>query len=90
MKDTKRILRSVPWDRVDTLVHTALEAGHSEEEVVDLVVDLVDRLLPFNQIVPGPAGVALELVDGPVIRAAVHVVVAFAARRRAARAKQEG
>jgi hypothetical protein len=89
MRDTKRILRSVPWDRVDTLVHTALEAGHSEEEVVDLVVDLVDRMLPFNQIVPGPAGVALELVDGPVIRAAVHIVVAFAVRHRAARAKQE-
>ena len=88
------ILRSLPLGDVLELVDELVEDGADREEAIDAVVEFLDRLLDLGALVPGPAGVALETVDGPLIRAALGLVIAFAsdadkrAERRSKRAER--
>ena len=85
------LLRSLPLGEVLELVDELVDEGADREEAIDAVVEFLDRLLDLGALVPGPAGVALETVDGPLMRAAIGLVVSFAAdpdRRAARRSKR--
>lgn len=73
-----RILRSFPIDEVTVLVDELLDDGNDKDEVIDAVVEFLDELLKFGLWLPGPVGVAIETIDGPVLRAAIGLIVAFA------------
>jgi hypothetical protein len=55
------------------LAKTLTEAGHTQDEVVEQVVAVVDALLPWDQM--GPAGVAIDAIDGPVVTAFVKLLL---------------
>lgn len=88
------ILRSLPVGDILELVDELVEDGADREEAIDAVVDFLDELLDLGALVPGPAGDALETVDGPLIRAALGLAIAFAsdadkrAERRSKRAER--
>jgi len=33
------------------------------------VIHIIDAMVPWNVLIPGPIGAALEVVDGPIARA---------------------
>lgn len=79
------VLKHVDIAAVGELAEALLEAGHSRDDIVHDVAGIVDQLLPFSVLVPGPAGLALEAIDGPVLLAIVRLVVVAAERRIKAR-----
>ena len=55
------------------LAKTLTESGHTQDEVIEQVVAVVDALLPWDQL--GPAGVMVDAIDGPVITAFVKLLL---------------
>ncbi len=82
------VIKHVDITAVGQLAEELLEAGHSRDEIVADVAALVDLALPFPVLVPGPAGLALEALDGPVLLAIIRVVVIAAERRIKAKGKK--
>lgn len=84
----KTLLDAVPWDEVLQLLDDLAAAGWEKDAALDLVAGILDQALPCDQLVAGPAGQALEAVDGPVIRAVLGLLWALATKEkgRAARA----
>lgn len=77
MKKTslKDLLARIDIPKTVALVTTMMATGHTKNEAIDQVVDIVDALLPFDAM--GPVGVAVDAADGPVIKALLHVILAF-------------
>lgn len=50
-----------------------LAAGHTQDEVVEQVVALVDAAIPWSML--GPWGSLIEAVDGPVATALVKFIL---------------
>ena len=87
-----KILSAIPIDEVLELVDALLDEGADQDEAIDDVVKFVDSLVDFSTIAPGPTGAALELIDAPVLRAAIGLVLAFASdpeKREARKRKRE-
>lgn len=63
----------IPWRRVIPYLRDLFEQKWSKEDAIEHVSELLDTLLVMPALVPGPAGVALEAVDGPVIRAGLEM-----------------
>jgi len=61
------------------LANTALAAGKSVDATIADVVAAIDVAIPWALIIPGPLGIALEALDGPIALAIakpiVHAVV---------------
>lgn len=55
-------------------------------QVIDDIVALVDAAVPWEAIIPGPAGAVVEAVDAPVAKAIARFVVALAEKRGKKRA----
>lgn len=58
---------------VDTISKLA-DAGFDRDEIRDALPELIDELVMFNVLIPGPAGAILEAVDGPAIKAIVDIL----------------
>jgi len=85
------LLRAFPSEQVVDLVDDLLDAGEDRDDVIDAVVEFLDSLVRLDLWLPAPVGGIAEVVDGPVIRAIVSLVVAFAgdpATRAARREKR--
>jgi len=61
-------------DAID-LIELLLKGGYSRNEVISVVAEFLDEKVDFVAVVPGPAGATLEIVDGPLFRAALMLVV---------------
>jgi hypothetical protein len=91
MGDAWRIIEGIPWAEVQDLADELIEGGLSEDEALDAIAEFLDKLVDFSDFVPAPIGGVVEIVDRPVIRAALGLVLAFAkdperrARRQARR-----
>lgn len=48
--------------------------GRTPEQIADDVVDAIDALIPWAELIPG-WGVLIESADGPVIKALVHLLM---------------
>ena len=81
MSDSAKILRAVPWGEVHELADSLLADGLSKDESAELISESLDEMLQFNRIIRGPAGAALEAIDGPVLKAAVKLVLAFSRKK---------
>ena len=61
------------------LASTKLGEGKSVDETIADVVAAIDAAIPWALILPGPLGIAMEAVDGPIALAIakplVHAVV---------------
>lgn len=70
-----------------SLAEHLLDAGHSREEAIADIVAMVDALVPWAVIIPGPIGVAVEALDGPIAKAIAGLVVngVISARKRKAK-----
>lgn len=85
------LLASLPLREILDLVDVLLDEGVERDDAIDAVVDLLDQLLTWGEWVPGPVGDAIESIDGPVLRAALDLVISIAsnesdrARRRTRR-----
>lgn len=59
------------------VVHELADAlqvkGHTQDEIVDQIVDLVDSILPFGDM--GAIGQAIDAADGPVIKALIKLIL---------------
>lgn len=62
---------------LDDLIDHLLDKGMDADDVASEVSEILDALIPLGVL--GPAGVVLEVVDGPLIRALVSA--ALSARR---------
>jgi hypothetical protein len=78
----KDVIALVDVPAITALAQHQLAAGHTREEVISDVVAVVDALIPWSVLIPGPAGVAVETLDGPIATAIATLIVAVAARQR--------
>jgi hypothetical protein len=53
--------------------------GHTKAEVVDAIVDLVDAAIPWDLV--GPVGTTIDAIDGPVVKALAHFIIALGSKR---------
>ena len=75
--NASRILKNIPWGDVLDLADALLDDGNTKSETTTAIASFLDEALDFNTLLPG-VGVALELIDGPVFKAAIGVVMAMA------------
>ena len=66
--------KQIPWDEVLATLDALADAGWEKDAALDLVSKLIDDALPMDTLVPGPAGAALEAIDGPVLRATLGLL----------------
>ena len=87
---SRAMLRALPFPEILDLLDELIEEGLDQDDALDAVVEILDRMLAFGQWIPGPAGAAIETIDGPVLRAALGLIWSFAAdpERRADRRKR--
>ena len=89
MSNKKRaILDLVPWDDVLETLDALAEAGWDKDAAIDLVAGLLDKALPLDTLIPGPAGVALEAIDGPILRAALGLLWSLATHKKSREARK--
>ena len=73
------MIRGIPWAKVQDLADELVEGGLSEDEALDEIAQFLDELVDLSDFVPAPAGGLVEIVDRPIIRAALDLVLAVAA-----------
>ena len=71
----KDILKQVPWTEILDLVDTLHEGGLSDADIAKQISEFLDEVLDFNIIVKGTAGHILEQIDGPILLAAISVII---------------
>ena len=59
-----------------------LGRGMTAREARDEIAEMIDELLDFDEFIKGPLGIAIEQVDGHIIRLAIRLITAFAAPKR--------
>ena len=82
------ILKFVPWDDVLETLDALAEAGWEKDAALDLVANLLDKALPLDALIPGPAGIALEAIDGPVLRAVLGLLWSLATKQKGRQARK--
>ena len=86
---TKRILDLVPWAHVQELLDGLASDGWDRDEALDYVAQMLDEALPLDALIPGPVGLALETIDGPVLRAALGLAWQLATNKQARHARRD-
>ena len=79
------LARFLGGNQIRDLVEIAralLAEGTADGEAARVLARLLDDLLDFRALVPGPVGVALEAADRPVLRALAGLILAAARRPR--------
>ena len=82
------ILKNLPWDEILETLDTLAEAGWDKDAAIELVAQLLDDALPLDTWVPGPAGAALEAIDGPVLRAVLGLLWSLATSKKGRTARK--
>ena len=82
------VLEAVDLPALRELAVHQLEAGHTRAEVIADIVFLVDAVVPWAVLLPGPAGAVVEAVDGPIAIAIATLVVGAADALRKRKAKR--
>jgi len=72
-KALKTIFARINVPILHELMDSMQEAGHSQDEIVDQIVDLIDSILPFSNM--GALGQAIDAADGPIIKALVKLIL---------------
>lgn len=71
----KRVLAKLDVPSLVSSAQKLLKSGKDKEATVLEVIRIIDAMVPWNVLIPGPIGAALEVVDGPIARAvALHIV----------------
>ena len=70
----KKYIKSVNNDQTVGIVAKLAAAGFDRDEIKDALPELLDELIMFDVLVPGPGGVLLETLDGPTLRALVDIL----------------
>ena len=79
--------KQIPWDEVLATLDALADAGWEKDAALDLVSKLIDDALPLDTLVPGPAGAALEAIDGPVLRATLGLLWSLAEAKKGREAR---
>jgi hypothetical protein len=74
------ILDAIPWDELREAYNAALHAGEQPRKAAKRISELADTVLDFERLISGPGGVVLELLDRPLIRAAIILGLRFTRR----------
>lgn len=85
------ILKNAPWGKMLDLADDLIDGGMTKKAAAKEISVVLDDTVDFMALIPGPAGVALETIDGPVIHAIVTLILTFSAdkeTREARRAKR--
>ena len=82
------ILKNAPWGKMLDLADELIEGGTSKKDAAKEISVLIDDTVDFMALVPGPFGVALETIDGPIIHAVVQLVLSFAGDKETREARQ--
>jgi hypothetical protein len=82
------ILKNLPWDEILETLDALAEAGWDKDAAIELVAQLLDDALPMDTWVPGPAGAALEAIDGPVLRAVLGLLWSLATNKKGRTARK--
>ena len=81
-KAQRRRLRRIPWGLARQFLEQAAAEGFDSDDAIDTAALILDAAMPLDMTIPGPAGVALEAVDGPLIRAGLTLMWAVIEARR--------
>lgn len=71
----KKLLPHINIPNLTKVAQGLSDAGHTEDEIVDDIVALVDATVHWDKIIPGPVGAAVEAFDGPVATALAHFIL---------------
>lgn len=63
--------------QVIELADDIVEAKGNEDKILDAVASFLDTALPFDLLIPGAVGQAVELADGPVVHEALETLADF-------------
>lgn len=71
----KRVLAKLDVPSLVSSAQKLLKSGKDKEATVLEVIRIIDAMVPWNVLIPGPIGAALEVVDGPIARAVALYIV---------------
>jgi len=71
----KRVLAKLDVPSLVSSAQKLLKSGKDKEATVLEVIHIIDAMVPWNVLIPGPIGAALEVVDGPIARAVALYIV---------------
>lgn len=71
----KEILAKLDVPHLVAAARQLLAEGKTDEQAILEIIRIIDAIVPWNILVPGPVGMVLEVVDGPIARAvAIHIL----------------
>lgn len=83
------ILKNAPWGKMLDIADDLIEGGMTKKAAAKEISIILDETVDFMALVPGPAGVALETIDGPVIQGIVGLILTFAGDKETREARKE-
>lgn len=75
LRSVSAFVRKLPWKHLRDAYEHLRTGGMSSEDAAAAVAALVDELMDWRTLVPGPAGATIERVDGPLVRVAVALLL---------------
>jgi hypothetical protein len=84
----KRVLAKLDIPSLVSSAQKLLKTGRDKEAVVLEIIRIIDALIPWAILVPGPIGAALEIADGPIARAVALYIVEKAEAANKPKAKK--
>ncbi len=82
------ILDHVSWVDMLGFVDDLAEEGVDRDVAIELAAKMIDEALPLDVLIKPPLGLALETVDGPVLRALLDLAWSFAANKEGRQARR--
>ncbi len=84
----KRVLAKLDVPSLISSAQKLLKSGKGKEATVLEILRIIDAMIPWNVLVPGPVGAVLEAVDGPIARAVALYIVEKAEAAGTSKAKK--
>jgi len=77
------VVKLIPFAELVEFAISLIQHGVPKDEVKDTVAHILDLVIPFDLLIPGPIGAGLEKVDDKLFKGLVDIVFAVAHKRAA-------
>lgn len=75
LRSVVAFVKKLPWKELRDAYEHLRAGGMTENDAAAAIAAFVDELFDWRTVVPGAAGATIERVDGPLVRAAVALML---------------